>query len=355
MSLANIVILRYQTHGRRFEVPCFRNRVDEYLASGREEPPTQVEKMVAFPGVFFNCHRKQQATNSSLQEAFHTVDFASVASIILQRGEIMLNDKDRMEKRAEQRDYLEKSYHLTQELLRNRFTGEQPEFADVREEIQLSNGASSLTSSTAVLPHPLALASFFAFWIVSRGNLFCDRVTKKGVLRCSLQVEGEWNDFFLLMNGMLLPLERSIAASGEECILTFLYDSYMDRDNSLTRPFHELVSKSISFEHVSLSQSEVDLFNRQDVPFPHFMNSEGVVGKPSHAPSSASQSSKKQPARSEEDESEVESHSVSKYEAMTHKQLQDLCRQKKLSTGGKKHDLVDRLEALDETPVPKRK
>ena len=48
MSLTNIVILRYQTHGRRFEVPCFRNRVDEYLASGREEPPTQVEKMVAF-------------------------------------------------------------------------------------------------------------------------------------------------------------------------------------------------------------------------------------------------------------------------------------------------------------------
>ena len=263
----------------------------------------------------------------------------------------MLNDKDRVE--ACRATWLPgEIVPFNSELLRNRFTGEQPEFADVREEIQLSNGASSLTSSTAVLPHPLALASFLHLDCFP-GQLFCDRVTKGSTPLFVASRRGmEW--FFLLMNGILLPLERSVAASGKECTLTFLYDSYMDQTILSLVRFMRLC-QIISFPEQSLSQSEVALFNHQDVHFPHFMNSEGVVGKPRHAPSSASQSSKKQPARSEDDESEVESHPVSKYEAMTHKQLQDLCRQKKLSTGGKKHDLVDRLEALDETPVPRRK
>lgn len=353
--MSNIVIVRYQTHGKRFEVPCFRNRVDEYFATGRETSPANIEKIVAFPAIFFNCHRKQQATHSSLQEAFHTTDFSTIATLIVQCGELMMNDKDRVERRAEQRDYLEKVYHLTQLLLRNRFTGEPPEFADVREEVLLSNGASLLTSSTSVTPHPLAFASFFASWVVSRGNLFCDRVTKKRAVRCSLTVEEEWNDFFLLLNGVLLPLDRSVAsADSDDCTLTFLYDAYLDQDNALTRSFHELLSKCLSSEEVSPTESEIAFFSRQDVQLPQ-VSSTAADCLPKAHQTEQTQIVPKRKSQLSDDEEPHTASSVSKYESMTHKQLQDLCRQKKLSTGGKKHDLIDRLEALDDTPLPKKK
>lgn len=91
IPLDKAVTARLESHGERFEI-----LVDPDLAAQiRKGEPIPVEDAVAALHIFDNASHASRASDESLEKAFHSVDFETIARKIIEKGEIHLTSEQR--------------------------------------------------------------------------------------------------------------------------------------------------------------------------------------------------------------------------------------------------------------------
>lgn len=372
----DVVVVRLLSHGNRYEIPCHRQKFEDYIRKGRAHPPDLSTRIVVIPSVYTNCHRKELATNASLQAAFQTTSFDLIAPAILQFGEVVANEKDRLEKRNERRELQETVVRLTRELLVGKFTGVPPDDADLRDELKSTKEARCVDHVD-----PLLQAAYFASIVVRRERLDCLRVVKRVSVIYCVKDEGRWNDFLLDFDGLVVSRKKALTSHQVddqmcECVeLTLLVDASLDFEQHSR--WRTMLQAAKVVEVVPLEADDSQYFSNYEFVLPEpetpddvdlsnrLQALEKMQRDPQNDDDTSRSPNKSKKARrhshslsSDDDElappnAKTTTVAVSKYDVMTHKQLQDLCRQHKLSTGGKKQDLVERLEAFDDVNKPK--
>ncbi|CEL91989.1 unnamed protein product [Vitrella brassicaformis CCMP3155] len=91
VRLTNVAVVRYKTHGKRFEVACYKNKVLNYR-SGIEK---DLDEVLQIRAVFSNVGKGQYANKDDVQMAFGTTDEDTVCRLILEKGEIQVSEKER--------------------------------------------------------------------------------------------------------------------------------------------------------------------------------------------------------------------------------------------------------------------
>lgn len=89
--LTNIALVKYKSHGKRFEIACFRNKVRDWR-DGKEK---DINEVLQTTSVFFNVSKGIFASAADLHQAFGTSDEEAVCRIILDKGELQVSDKER--------------------------------------------------------------------------------------------------------------------------------------------------------------------------------------------------------------------------------------------------------------------
>jgi len=89
----NVVVVRHKTGGKRFELACYPNKVDEW----RRKVETDINEVVQSPNIFQNAQQGKLAHSSELQKAYGTTDTDEIIRIILDKGEIQISEKERKE------------------------------------------------------------------------------------------------------------------------------------------------------------------------------------------------------------------------------------------------------------------
>jgi len=90
-KLTNVAVVRYKTHGVRFEIACYKNTVLAYR-SGYEK---DVDNVLQSTQIYLNVSKGVVAKDEDLIEAFGTKDHAAICEVILQKGELQVSDKER--------------------------------------------------------------------------------------------------------------------------------------------------------------------------------------------------------------------------------------------------------------------
>jgi ribosome maturation protein SDO1 len=99
IPLDRAVVARLETHGERFEI-----LVDPDLAVKlRHGEPVDIEDAVAAIFVFENASRAEKSSDESLEKAFQTTDFATIARRIIEKGEIHLTAEQKKQILADKR------------------------------------------------------------------------------------------------------------------------------------------------------------------------------------------------------------------------------------------------------------
>eukprot|EP01124_Arcella_intermedia_P013453 TRINITY_DN1986_c0_g1_i1.p1 TRINITY_DN1986_c0_g1~~TRINITY_DN1986_c0_g1_i1.p1 ORF type:complete len:254 (-),score=33.20 TRINITY_DN1986_c0_g1_i1:73-834(-) len=89
--LTNIVVVRLQKAGFRFEIACYPNKVEEW----RRKVETDLDEVLQRRVVFVNVSKGQVAKSEDIQSAFRTEDQEKVCKIILESGQIQVSEKER--------------------------------------------------------------------------------------------------------------------------------------------------------------------------------------------------------------------------------------------------------------------
>ncbi|CDO74788.1 hypothetical protein BN946_scf185001.g36 [Trametes cinnabarina] len=88
IKLTNVSVVRLKKGGKRFEIACYKNKVQEWR-SGIE---TDLDDVLQIANVFVNVSKGEVAKSQDLQKAFGTTDRDT---IILKKGEVQVGDKER--------------------------------------------------------------------------------------------------------------------------------------------------------------------------------------------------------------------------------------------------------------------
>ncbi|KAH9855784.1 Shwachman-Bodian-diamond syndrome protein [Lenzites betulinus] len=91
IKLTNVSIVRLKKGGKRFEIACYKNKVQEWR-SGVE---TDIDDVLQIANVFVNVSKGEVAKNQDLQKAFNTSDTNTIVKEILKKGELQVGDKER--------------------------------------------------------------------------------------------------------------------------------------------------------------------------------------------------------------------------------------------------------------------
>jgi ribosome maturation protein SDO1 len=91
IPLEKAVVARLESYGERFEVLVDPNQA----ARVRQGQNLDIEDVVAALNVFSNASRGTRASDESLENVFHTTDFARIARRIIEKGEIHLTAEQR--------------------------------------------------------------------------------------------------------------------------------------------------------------------------------------------------------------------------------------------------------------------
>jgi len=102
VSLDEAVIARLERGGERFELLVEPELAREF----REEGKGELSEILAVEDVFKDAHKGDRASSEQLVEAFGTDEFAVVASMILERGEIQLTTEQRKRMQEEKKKQL---------------------------------------------------------------------------------------------------------------------------------------------------------------------------------------------------------------------------------------------------------
>jgi len=90
-KLTNVAIVRYKSHGTRFEIACYKNTVLAYR-SGFEK---DLDNVLQSTQIYANVSKGVFAKDEDLINVFGTSDQEAICVIILQKGELQVSDKER--------------------------------------------------------------------------------------------------------------------------------------------------------------------------------------------------------------------------------------------------------------------
>ncbi|KAG9397331.1 Ribosome maturation protein SBDS [Carpediemonas membranifera] len=89
--LTNVAVVRYKTHGIRYEIACFPNKVADWRNGAEKD----IEEVLQADMVYSNVSKGVFAKDADLKKGFGTSDHFEVAKIILQKGELQVSAKER--------------------------------------------------------------------------------------------------------------------------------------------------------------------------------------------------------------------------------------------------------------------
>lgn len=113
IKLTNVAIVRYECNGKRFEIACYKNKVNDFMACGdlqivnwRNGIEKDIDEVLQIPYIFLNATKVSvlsrngqcqgvTASNSDLEKAFGTSDTEKVSRIILEKGKEQISEKER--------------------------------------------------------------------------------------------------------------------------------------------------------------------------------------------------------------------------------------------------------------------
>ncbi|GLB36588.1 putative SBDS protein C-terminal domain [Lyophyllum shimeji] len=91
IKLTNVSVVRLKKGGKRFEIACYKNKVQEW----RTGVETNLDDVLQISNVFVNVSKGEVAKVGDLQKAFGTSDVADVVKEILKKGELQVGEKER--------------------------------------------------------------------------------------------------------------------------------------------------------------------------------------------------------------------------------------------------------------------
>jgi ribosome maturation protein SDO1 len=91
IKLTNVSLVRIKRGKKRFEIPCYKNKVLEYR-SGIEK---DLDNVLQIPNVFLNVSKGAVAPNEDLEKAFPGKSRDEIVLEILLKGELQVGEKER--------------------------------------------------------------------------------------------------------------------------------------------------------------------------------------------------------------------------------------------------------------------
>jgi ribosome maturation protein SDO1 len=83
--------VRIKRGKKRFEIPCYKNKVLEYRAGNEKD----LDNVLQIPNVFLNVSKGQVAPNEDLEKAFPGKSRDEIVLEILKKGELQVGEKER--------------------------------------------------------------------------------------------------------------------------------------------------------------------------------------------------------------------------------------------------------------------
>ncbi|THU90752.1 Shwachman-Bodian-diamond syndrome protein [Dendrothele bispora CBS 962.96] len=91
IKLTNVSVVRLKKGGKRFEVACYKNKVQEW----RTGVETNLDDVLQISNVFVNVSKGEVAKHQDLQKCFGTTDLDDIVKEILKKGEVQVGEKER--------------------------------------------------------------------------------------------------------------------------------------------------------------------------------------------------------------------------------------------------------------------
>ncbi|KAF8912891.1 SBDS protein C-terminal domain-containing protein [Gymnopilus junonius] len=91
IKLTNVSIVRLKKGGKRFEIACYKNKVQEF----RTGVETNLDDVLQINNVFVNVSKGEVAKSGDLQKAFSKADINEIVKEILKKGEVQVGEKER--------------------------------------------------------------------------------------------------------------------------------------------------------------------------------------------------------------------------------------------------------------------
>jgi len=91
IKLTNVSIVRLKKGGKRFEVACYKNKVQEW----RNGVETSLDDVLQIGHVFTNVSKGEQAKTGDLKKAFGKASEDEIIKLILKEGDLQVGEKER--------------------------------------------------------------------------------------------------------------------------------------------------------------------------------------------------------------------------------------------------------------------
>lgn len=91
IKLTNVSLVKLKKGGKRFEVACYQNKVQDYR-SGVEK---DLDEVLQIHQIFMNVSKGLIASKDDLQKCFNSTEVDKIIIEILLKGEIQLSEKER--------------------------------------------------------------------------------------------------------------------------------------------------------------------------------------------------------------------------------------------------------------------
>eukprot|EP01089_Gocevia_fonbrunei_P002566 TRINITY_DN12511_c0_g1_i2.p1 TRINITY_DN12511_c0_g1~~TRINITY_DN12511_c0_g1_i2.p1 ORF type:complete len:226 (+),score=55.58 TRINITY_DN12511_c0_g1_i2:45-722(+) len=91
VRFTNVAIVRLQKGGKRFEVACYKNKVQEW----RKKVETSLDEVLQTPTIFSNTSKGVAAKRGELKKCFGTIDETKIATEILDKGQVQVSGDER--------------------------------------------------------------------------------------------------------------------------------------------------------------------------------------------------------------------------------------------------------------------
>mmetsp|Transcript_1074 Transcript_1074/g.2946 ORF Transcript_1074/g.2946 Transcript_1074/m.2946 type:complete len:368 (+) Transcript_1074:64-1167(+) len=89
--LTNVAIVRLKSHGKRFEIAAYKNKVLNW----REGIEKDIDEVLQVISVFTNVSKGEVANEKDLKKVFGTTDQEEICRKILKSGELQVSDRER--------------------------------------------------------------------------------------------------------------------------------------------------------------------------------------------------------------------------------------------------------------------
>ena len=90
VRLTNVAVVRYKAKGQRFEVACYKNKVQNY----RDNVENDLNEVLQIYEIFTNVSKGEQAKKADIKKCLHE-DKDEAIKIILEKGELQVSELER--------------------------------------------------------------------------------------------------------------------------------------------------------------------------------------------------------------------------------------------------------------------